>query len=462
MKKLKIACFKNRNQGFISQVTIEDCFLFKYLPEYAEIIPFEVKNKQEMINQLLCLQPGTADYFYLNVREVLLEAFLLREERKLEVPFILMLHSVFGFKLTYPQVVPLIRRYDIVCAPSEYARKSFQRITPQTDVHVVSNCLDLNMIKNSRSRVNNHRARKIVFMGQLVEDKGVDTVIECMPEILNKVEGAHLDIIGPLSGSRLSDNSVSKYVKSLRDTVRELGLDNAVTFTGVKLNKEKYELLSQADVFVSPSVAPYEAQPVVNLEAQACGIPVVTSGWAGNNETVDHGINGLLVTVNKNESGGFSVDKQQLADSIINLLTDEQLNESFREKALKKAEKYDYHLIIQKFIELLEKYSEMELPAGNCKNIWKKSLSNFKHLFAPQCYKYLEAFLDTGESYRSLFYDNLREYMPLPQSEENSQFDPIKDFLSEISLNSSRGKNKDKLWDDFCDYINLRQVSFSD
>lgn len=456
MKKFRIACFKYKKECFISQVTIENRFLFEYLPEYAQIVPIVVENREDMINQLSGLTSDMADFFYINARDILLESFLIREKNKLQIPFILILHSVFGFKLTYPYIIPLIREYDLVTAPSEYARKSFQQISKKPAVHVTSNCLDLKMIRKNVAANEKKRDGKIVFMGQLVEGKGVDTIIDCMPEIVDKVKQARLDIIGPLSGNKLSDNPVSSYVKYLQEKVCSLKLERSVAFTGVKTGKDKYAMLAQADVFVSPSIAPYEAQPVVNLEAQACGVPVVTSDWAGNRETVDHGINGFLVDAKKQQDGAFVVDKSQLASSVISLLTDEHLNESFRSQALKKAENYDYHHVLPQFINLLKNNIERESTGEIGKAVWEKSLSDFRGLFEPEFYRYLELFLNINESYGKLLYDCLGEYIPCPKPETSSNFDPFEAALSSLGLSSPKQDSR-KLRDDFSDYINLRK-----
>jgi len=52
--------------------------------------------------------------------------------------------------------------------------------------------------------------------------------------------------------------------------------------------------LCSLDVFVLPSFS--EGMPLVNLEAMACGIPVITTDVGGTAEVVHHGINGLVVS----------------------------------------------------------------------------------------------------------------------------------------------------------------------
>lgn len=59
----------------------------------------------------------------------------------------------------------------------------------------------------------------------------------------------------------------------IEENVRELGISNKVIFTGVR--NDVSSLMSAMDVFFLPSL--YEGLPVVAIEAQASGVPVVMS-----------------------------------------------------------------------------------------------------------------------------------------------------------------------------------------
>ena len=104
--------------------------------------------------------------------------------------------------------------------------------------------------------------RIALYVGRLVYYKGLEYLIAAMPDIR-----ARLLIIG--------DGPLRKQLES---KVRGLGLTNRVVFLGEVPNAIPF--YHSCDVFVLPSVARSEAFGLVQLEAMACGKPVVNTRLA--------------------------------------------------------------------------------------------------------------------------------------------------------------------------------------
>jgi alpha-maltose-1-phosphate synthase len=84
-------------------------------------------------------------------------------------------------------------------------------------------------------------------------------------------------------------------------------------------------VLTQATTFVCPSV--YEPLGIVNLEAMACGVPVVGTATGGIPEVIVDGITGRLVAIEQAEDGtGTPVDPEKfvadLAAALIEVVSD--------------------------------------------------------------------------------------------------------------------------------------------
>jgi len=101
-------------------------------------------------------------------------------------------------------------------------------------------------------------------------------------------------------------------------------------------------ILSQSDIFVLPSYR--EGLPRTTLEAMSMGLPVITTDVVGCRETVDEGVNGLLVPPQ---------NAQALTNAIKTLLDDPSLRKKMgqagREKAIKE---FDIGTIVNKHLEV--------------------------------------------------------------------------------------------------------------
>jgi glycosyltransferase involved in cell wall biosynthesis len=117
----------------------------------------------------------------------------------------------------------------------------------------------------------------LVTVAQLIAAKGVDVAIRALPELPPRVR---LWVVG--EGPAADD---------LRRLAATLGVEARVKFWGVRA--ETHPLFQAADACVCPSRWA-EAAGLVNLEAQACGLPVLASAVGCIPEHVADGATGLL------------------------------------------------------------------------------------------------------------------------------------------------------------------------
>jgi len=116
-------------------------------------------------------------------------------------------------------------------------------------------------------------AWEILFVGRLVEKKGVKYLIEALPAIRARVPGARLVVVG--GGPELP---------ALTAQVCELELNDCVEFRGPLPQEDLPDLYRRASVFVAPFIdadsGDKEGLGLVTIEAIACGCPVVVGDVA--------------------------------------------------------------------------------------------------------------------------------------------------------------------------------------
>ncbi|WP_045007835.1 glycosyltransferase [Bradyrhizobium sp. LTSP857] len=129
------------------------------------------------------------------------------------------------------------------------------------------------------------RAPRVLFVGRLVEKKGCLYLIDAMVHVRKNVPDARLIVIG--------DGPLRQH---LEHHAREVGIE--ADFLGVQPHAEVKRQLELARVFCLPSVTASngdaEGLPISILEAQASGVPVVTSANGAVGEAVKEGHTGLL------------------------------------------------------------------------------------------------------------------------------------------------------------------------
>jgi colanic acid/amylovoran biosynthesis glycosyltransferase len=128
---------------------------------------------------------------------------------------------------------------------------------------------------------------RIMTIGRLVEKKGIEYSIRAVAQVAQKHRQLRYDVIG--------DGPLRRQLQQL---AREQSLDGIVQFHGALEGKAVGALLDQAHLFVLASVTArdgdQEGTPVSLLEAQASGLPVVSTHHSGIPEIVLDGESGLL------------------------------------------------------------------------------------------------------------------------------------------------------------------------
>ncbi|MDZ7759348.1 MAG: glycosyltransferase family 4 protein [Desulfovermiculus sp.] len=189
----------------------------------------------------------------------------------------------------------------------------------------IYNGVDIKRFQNTKKTADN----KIVFIGQLIHEKGVHVLIEAINILQQKME-IQADIIG--------DGSYKNHLENL---VANHNLTKCIHFHGVCYDVRNF--LNMARVLVCPSIW-YEAFGLVIIEAMASRVPVIASRCGGIPEIITHEETGLLVPPG---------DAVALSEAIYMIINNLSLRQKIIDNAYTEVEnKFNINLMTNTYVSL--------------------------------------------------------------------------------------------------------------
>lgn len=174
--------------------------------------------------------------------------------------------------------------------------------------------------------------RIVLYVGRLVREKGVHTLLAAAPSILAEQPDVKFVICGK-----------GPAMQELIQQAETLGIRNKVHFTGFISDEERNTLFHIAEAAVFPSL--YEPFGIVALEAMAAGTPVVVSDVGGLADVVEHTHNGLKMYAN---------DANSLSMQVRDLLRNPRWGKQLAATAFTELAKYDWKRIAEQTIGVYE------------------------------------------------------------------------------------------------------------
>ena len=157
----------------------------------------------------------------------------------------------------------------------------------------------------------------ITSVARIIPYKGHGYLIDIANELIKKSTKFKFLIVGDTLPSYVS------YEKSVKQKVRDLGLEDQIKFLGFR--KDVSSILKQSNLFIHPAISP-DPLPTVLFESLYNDLPSAATNLGGAIEILDKGNNGLLIPYN---------DSKKAADLINEYCSNTKLQKNHLENSKK-------------------------------------------------------------------------------------------------------------------------------
>jgi len=183
-----------------------------------------------------------------------------------------------------------------------------------------------------------HKGALIGIVGRLQHWKGMHTLVEAMPQILQRYPDTHCVLIGG------KHDLEPEYGEFLERQIKAFGLERTVIMTGFQSNIPEW--MQAIDIFVHAS--DNEPFGIVIIEAMALAKPTIAGNQGGPTEIITDGINGLLSPYG---------DANALAQAILRYLDNPEFAQRLSQAAYTRAMDFSTQQYVQNFTDAVQKLS---------------------------------------------------------------------------------------------------------
>ncbi len=183
-------------------------------------------------------------------------------------------------------------RFDVLISPSNYIREKLEEVGIDGSV-VVNNGVDIEKYLSCPDRESSRKLlgiplqeKIVLYLGRIGYEKNLEILIRAAPSLARK--GFMVYIVG--SGPSL------EYYRKLASIIAP----HNILFKGRVSEEDKLLYFSAADVFCNPSQ--FEVLSTVDIEAMACGTPLLVPSDSSQVEIIEGGKGGMAFTSDDPES----------------------------------------------------------------------------------------------------------------------------------------------------------------
>jgi glycosyltransferase involved in cell wall biosynthesis len=173
----------------------------------------------------------------------------------------------------------------------------------------------------------------LLYSGRITLEKNLHTLLRIFSTLQDFVTDLHLVIAGDahtIPFRTMGVHPLSSVATSMK-VMNELRIKKKqVHFIGSRRSTQLRDLYAMADLLVNLTLHHDENFGFAQVEAMACGTPVVGTGWGGLKDTIKHGETGYQISTVVTDSG-VKLNWWEAINRLISLLEDESTLARFRE-----------------------------------------------------------------------------------------------------------------------------------
>ena len=207
-------------------------------------------------------------------------------------------------------------------------------------------CPDLPMISSAKVKPILGLKNKVVLstFGLLSKGKGIEHVIQALPEIIKRESRIVYNIIG-VTHPQVKRAEGENYRNSLLKMAKMLGVSGHVKFHNRFLSKpELYNYLQATDVYITPYPSPNQVSSGTLSYALAAGKAVVSTPYFHAKEALSEG-RGLFCKFN---------DSASIAEKVTEIIENKSLRRSLEQNAYNYSRKFTWPLVAKKYLALFD------------------------------------------------------------------------------------------------------------
>ncbi len=226
---------------------------------------------------------------------------------------------------------PLIERITAKIAVSEIARETLKDRF-NTEAVVIPNGIDTSKFKGIGTRSEWALPNTLGFIGRFDEPrKGLAVLLAAIPKIVNKIPNLRILVAGP--------GNASDFEKLIPSELRE-----RITFLGRISETEKAQFFKSISLYIAPNTGS-ESFGIILAEAMAAKTPIVASNLPAFVKLLDDGASGAIFT---------SEDSENLAETTLNLLENQEKREKIAIAGYEKAKGFDWNSVGDQILSVYE------------------------------------------------------------------------------------------------------------